>query len=326
MSFETIVRQKIDAGTSQFHKAIDIWCCNPQVTNRRLLASVEILNIEISHDIFEILRHIDNLDLSLLNTEHCEDGADEKVLLDKLDISSKTLLASCDDKVRLFVTKQLPRTPHIFSSGLEFSLLDQREDRVINIHKPLRADQRPLGPRNAYMISHEEDGHVSISVCRLENDAYDSSIEWLEKKLFPCILKWMSSEAKPRSTPLSSLSLVSREKYAKLYCELKEKYSTELIKNWPENTDPKKFVYEDIAIATYLLLLWEKERSERGSGDLQSFLDLGCGNGLLVHILFSEGHRGLGIDLRRRKIWDLYPPNTPLQVRIDSFERNIVIL
>ena len=29
----------------------------------------------------------------------------------------------------------------------------------------------------------------------------------------------------------------------------------------------------------------------------QTFVDLGCGNGFLVHILTSEGYRGYGIDL-----------------------------
>lgn len=28
----------------------------------------------------------------------------------------------------------------------------------------------------------------------------------------------------------------------------------ELFQNWPESTDPEKFVYEDIAIAAYLLV------------------------------------------------------------------------
>ncbi|XP_076244281.1 putative tRNA (uracil-O(2)-)-methyltransferase [Calliopsis andreniformis] len=314
MEFQTIVREKTDASTSEFYKAINIWRCNPQVANRRLLASVEILNIEIGYDIFETLRHITSLDLLSLNIEEHKDGTDEKLLLDKLHTFSKTLVTSNENKIHLLATKQLPRTPHIFSSGVEFSLLDKRKNRVVSIHKPLHADKRPLGPKNEYMIHREESGHVSISMNQLENSVSDPSIEWLEKKLYPCILKWMKSETKTSSKPLSSLSLVSREKYANLYCKLKEKYSTDLIKNWPENTDPQKFVYEDIAIATYLLLLWEKERLERGTKDLQSFLDLGCGNGLLVHILFSEGHRGSGIDLRRRKIWDLYPPETPLQV------------
>nr|CAG8532662.1 2992_t:CDS:2 [Entrophospora candida] len=31
-----------------------------------------------------------------------------------------------------------------------------------------------------------------------------------------------------------------------------------------------------------------------------------CGNGLLTYILTSEGYDGIGIDLRKRKIWDLF--------------------
>lgn len=45
-----------------------------------------------------------------------------------------------------------------------------------------------------------------------------------------------------------------------------------------------------------------------------NFVDLGCGNGLLVHILTEEGHKGRGIDIRPRKIWDLYKPPATLEV------------
>ena len=48
---------------------------------------------------------------------------------------------------------------------------------------------------------------------------------------------------------------------------------------------------EDIGIASYLIVLWRMERRESGSDKIQSFLDLGCGNGLLTHILNSEGVR-----------------------------------
>ncbi|CAL8084364.1 unnamed protein product [Calicophoron daubneyi] len=37
------------------------------------------------------------------------------------------------------------------------------------------------------------------------------------------------------------------------------------------------------------------------------FVDIGCGNGLLVYLLISEGFRGLGVDIRHRRIWDSYP-------------------
>lgn len=40
------------------------------------------------------------------------------------------------------------------------------------------------------------------------------------------------------------------------------------------------------------------------------FVDLGCGNGLLTHILISEGYTGYGFDLRARTSWTHYPPST----------------
>lgn len=36
-------------------------------------------------------------------------------------------------------------------------------------------------------------------------------------------------------------------------------------------------------------VLWEGERDELGLTQKQSFIDLGCGNGLLVYLLTSEG-------------------------------------
>lgn len=70
-------------------------------------------------------------------------------------------------------------------------------------------------------------------------------------------------------------------------------------------------MYEDIAIATYLLLLWEDETYQKRK---QRFVDLGCGNGLLVYILTKEGHTGVGIDVRKRNIWDMYTKDIILEV------------
>nr|XP_054109494.1 probable tRNA (uracil-O(2)-)-methyltransferase isoform X1 [Callithrix jacchus] len=133
---------------------------------------------------------------------------------------------------------------------------------------------------------------------------------WLGEQLPAKLARWCVQNRK--SGFKSTLSLISIMKYSKAYQELKEKYK-EMVKVWPEVTDPEKFVYEDVAIAAYLLILWEEERAERGLTARQSFIDLGCGNGLLVHILSSEGHPGRGIDVRRRKIWDMYGPQTRLE-------------
>lgn len=85
---------------------------------------------------------------------------------------------------------------------------------------------------------------------------------------------------------------------------------------WPECTDPQKFIHEDVAIAAYLILLWRQEREalQLGEDYRQSFIDIGCGNGLLVYLLASEGFKGKGIDIRARKIWSFYPKHVHLEV------------
>ncbi|KAM6261777.1 putative tRNA (uracil-O(2)-)-methyltransferase isoform 1-T1 [Porphyrio hochstetteri] len=160
----------------------------------------------------------------------------------------------------------------------------------------------------------EEEWSVSV-VAPFPEDWFSDGVAypklaWLRNELLPKLAKW-SVEQKP-SEFKSTLSLISVAKYNKVYQELKEKYK-EMVKVWPEVTDPEKFVYEDVAIATYLLILWEEDRREKGLTKKQSFVDLGCGNGLLVHILNNEGHSGRGIDVRRRKIWDMYGPETHLE-------------
>ena len=50
---------------------------------------------------------------------------------------------------------------------------------------------------------------------------------------------------------------MDKPKYQEKYNYLKEKYGKNLVADWPEVTDPQKFVYEDIAIAAYLLVLWD---------------------------------------------------------------------
>ena len=71
-----------------------------------------------------------------------------------------------------------------------------------------------------------------------------------------------------------------------------------------------------MAIAAYLILVWRQDRLELGLPEdyRPSFLDIGCGNGLLVFLLSSEGYQGCGLDIRSRKLWSLYPPHDHLKV------------
>lgn len=52
-----------------------------------------------------------------------------------------------------------------------------------------------------------------------------------------------------------------------------------MLKDWQESTDPAKHVWEDVAVAAWLIVLWKNMYAEgRPPG---GFVDLGCGNGLL---------------------------------------------
>ena len=96
--------------------------------------------------------------------------------------------------------------------------------------------------------------------------------------------------------------LVNKSAYQDLYISLKNKYAEQLIEDWAENTDPLKHAFEDISLAAFLILLW-KERH----GKETKFVDIGCGNGVLVYLLVMEGYEGYGFDARRRKSWKIFP-------------------
>ena len=91
------------------------------------------------------------------------------------------------------------------------------------------------------------------------------------------------------------------------YMRLKDKYAPYLLANWVEDTEPSKHVFEDLGIAAFLIELWRLMYNKR---PFTGFVDIACGNGVLVHILLSEGYPGWGFDARHRKTWSIFPQST----------------
>lgn len=130
--------------------------------------------------------------------------------------------------------------------------------------------------------------------------------------------------------------VIGQKRFQDTYAYLKGKYARVLIEGWVEQTPSEKHVFEDLGIAAFLEEVWVdmygdgsislastgKEEPNQGEGDETSreerkktaqanfpgFVDIGCGNGLLVHILNNQGWHGWGFDARRRKTWDTFPP------------------
>ncbi|KAF9919925.1 hypothetical protein FBU30_010359 [Linnemannia zychae] len=190
-------------------------------------------------------------------------------------------------------------------------------------------------------------GWISLDLyLKGDEGEFTDKIQYAFKELFKKLYKWGNNTTKGfTKSRVQHDVMVPKDLYLKTYARMKEKYAQKWVQSWPERTDPTKFVFEDIAIAAWLVALWELERNSSNSiseiesavGDhdramttehetehpqdqadtknkkkMQTFVDLGCGNGLLTHILNEEGHKGTGIDIVSRKVWDVYGSNTEL--------------
>lgn len=113
--------------------------------------------------------------------------------------------------------------------------------------------------------------------------------------------------------------LVSQQRVQDTYTELKAKHAKRLCDNWVEKTEPSKHVFEDLGIAAFLIELWKdmykgngtpgdesKESQHDQRPSFPGFVDIGCGNGVLVDILLREGYQGWGFDARQRKTWSTF--------------------
>jgi tRNASer (uridine44-2'-O)-methyltransferase len=138
------------------------------------------------------------------------------------------------------------------------------------------------------------------------NDAtYEQHLTWLTATLVPKLVTWsacITTDDHFTCANATTLTLYPRmlDEYVPLYLELKSTYWPRFAPIWVNETgtEPDKFIHEDIAIACYLILTWRHFNL-----NVQRFVDLGCGNGLLVYILNDQGFGGYGVDMRARKIW-----------------------
>ena len=117
--------------------------------------------------------------------------------------------------------------------------------------------------------------------------------------------------------------LISQQRVQDRYVELKEKHAKRLCDRWVEKTEPSKHIFEDLGIAAFLIELWSDmyrlghpsngvdNESTHDRLGFPGFVDIGCGNGVLVDVLIREGYDGWGFDARRRKTWSTF--DDPIQ-------------
>ncbi|XP_067896051.1 probable tRNA (uracil-O(2)-)-methyltransferase isoform X2 [Heterodontus francisci] len=291
-----------------FWAALDVWMLKPQVANRRLSGC----RLEAEREARYSPSWLRPVLAELLPGLRLESDRELEEILPAVTAERP------EGRFKVVLRTVIPKTQAANCREIVFQDFENNTATFIPVEGHI-AESCTLRKSNIYrlklqQVRGDELWFISISILYPEEWKADGILypktAWLTDVLLTKIVKWSSENKK--SYFKSTLSLISVEKYSERYHHLKAKYK-EMVKIWPEVTNPEKFVYEDVAIATYLLVLWEDERVEKGLTVNQSFIDLGCGNGLLVHILTNEGHPGRGIDVRKRRIWDMYGPQTCLK-------------
>ncbi|XP_021184983.3 probable tRNA (uracil-O(2)-)-methyltransferase [Helicoverpa armigera] len=286
--------------------SINILVSKPHVINKRLWGSKLWFRCSGKQNVLALT---EITTISPLNESVTDDNIEKlkTQILKDLNIDSVVESEDRDSTIEVLLIELLPKN-YSDSQAYQIVCLQKEKCTVTFYNVTPQSLEQKICPDFSYCIF-LSNNQITL---RAKSDESSKSYKWLANTLLPQLIKWgtnpINDEAKTNVICSESLSLVSQTKYYEKYNDLKIKYGKEMVKIWPECTDATKFVYEDVAIAAYLLLLWEDK-----TGNKKSFVDLGCGNGLLVYILTKEGHTGIGLDVRKRNIWDMYPSDVKLQ-------------
>jgi tRNASer (uridine44-2'-O)-methyltransferase len=195
-------------------------------------------------------------------------------------------------------------------------------------------------------------GTLSLSYSPFQSSPdIDSKLQRTGLKLLQTIHKHGQGQLGGYKKRVHHDRLIPQKSYQDTYARLKAKYGRKLSEGWVEVTDPSKHVFEDLGIAAFCLELWQQmyqvpetakgeQREQQATGGAEDvadhstggeakakndtgnqkppfpgFVDIGCGNGLLVYILISEGYPGFGFDARERKTWETFPSQVRQHLR-----------
>lgn len=161
--------------------------------------------------------------------------------------------------------------------------------------------------------------NCETSICNLKISSKPSQIQGtcnsLSNPKIEKVVKWLTAKDFQFKSPPNNA--VCPKQYYFTYQNLKNKYAKSIFDAWDMQTDPSKFIHEDIGIASYLICIW-KARYGDAAQDSVKFADIGCGNGLLVYLLNQENFNGIGIDVKSRNIWQtLFSESTFLEKFFD---------
>ncbi|KAK4466912.1 hypothetical protein QBC42DRAFT_215822 [Cladorrhinum samala] len=171
-------------------------------------------------------------------------------------------------------------------------------------------------------------GAVSLSYLFYDDEA-DRSVEKLTRtalNLLQVVHKHGQGRVRGYQKRVHHDVVIPQARLQDTYTRLKQAHARTLIRGWAEVTDPDKHVFEDLCIAAFLIELWRDMYAGEGRQPFPGFVDIGCGNGLLVWILNREGFEGWGFDARARKSWANYNIKGEEEEEEEDSLRELVLL
>ncbi|KAL5118973.1 tRNA(Ser) Um(44) 2'-O-methyltransferase [Pleosporales sp. CAS-2024a] len=240
------------------------------------------------------------------------------------------------------VRKLIPRNPklddammqtcHLYTSTQEIAVTDARgkeetvqAERYLVIYIPHAASPdsmpfyhptvRSLGILYTYLPAHDASsssglptpGTLEIYFDLFPTHPLDKRLTRTALMLAQIIHKHAKGRQAGYKKRVHHDQVIPQKRFQDTYAYLKGKYAKRLMDGWREQTPAEKHVFEDLGIAAFLIELWhDMYDGPESDKKFPGFVDIGCGNGVLVWILNEEGYSGWGLDARRRKTWDAF--------------------
>ncbi|XP_050345499.1 probable tRNA (uracil-O(2)-)-methyltransferase isoform X2 [Nymphalis io] len=259
MDITTVSYNKVKSNL--FWESINILIKKPHVVNKRLWGCTILKRYYVRDNNISWENELKHYQLDTVNKKQFLDD-----ILKKKHVK---IVEESETENEILLVELLPKS-YLESHAFQIICKNKSVTQVRFFDVTPVVIEQNLCPTFSYSFS-LQDGDVILNTF---SDNITKSHQWLKNTVLPQVLKWCDEmSSKQVQICNESLALVPIEEYYIKYNDLKLRYGKEMVKIWPECTDPTKFVYEDIAIATYLLLLWKKDNK------LQSFVDIGCGNG-----------------------------------------------
>jgi len=253
---------------------------------------------------------------------------------------------------RTLVVKQVPRNPQLDKALVEtchiFNQIGDDYERNLIVYIPhvSSGSEVPYYHPNvsAFAVQHEwhsktSSGALSLHFRLFPDMIVDTKLNRVAYNFLKIVHRHGVGRLAGYQKRVHHDIIVQQKKFQDTYTRLKTKYAKQLIESWVEQTDPGKHVFEDLGIAAFLIELWhlmyifnpdhglqhdvagvEGNAEPSNKSAYPGFVDIGCGNGILVYILNSEGYSGWGFDARSRKTWSTF--STSIQ---QNLKENILV-